>query len=57
MAPRNHKPTTPIFVHVDEPYRPGIRWVACTACYKTRKADELWRFPCVPRGPIGVHCP
>jgi hypothetical protein len=56
MPPRNHRPPTPVFVHVEEPYKPSARWVACEACYKTRKADELWRFPCVPRRPMGTHC-
>jgi hypothetical protein len=57
MAPRNHKPATPLFVHLEEAHKAGARWVACTACWKTRKADETWHFPCLPRGPISAHCP
>ena len=45
------------FIHVEEPYRPNARWVACEACWKTRKANEPWRLPCTPRRAIGVHCP
>ena len=45
-----------VHIHTEEPPKPKALWISCLACYKTRKADELWRFPCVPRRTMGTHC-